>query len=124
MGLFVLDERTNLVYLTAACQGLLGLTTGDWVHGDSRLKIHHDDLKAAMACFHKALGGRACRCNTRVRSADGTYRTLAVDLSPVRWRGQDFVLGVINNVKSARENPGRASKNRRCGKRAAGFDSF
>ena len=116
LGLFVLDRRTNLVYLTAACQRILGLKPGDWVHGDSRMRIHPDDLKGAMACFRKALGGRACRCNTRVRDPAGAYRRLAVDLSPVRWRGQNFVLGVINKAISGREDPGRGTKTRRSGK--------
>jgi PAS domain S-box-containing protein len=113
MGLFVLDKRSNLVYLTAALQRSLGLKTGDWVHGDSRMSIHQDDLKGAMACFRKALRGRACRCNARVRSANGTCRKLVIDLSPVRWRGQHFVLGVINKAISGSKSPDRGTNDRR-----------
>jgi len=100
-GLFVVDEKCNLVYLTAKCQALLGLSTADWVRDECCLPFHPADAKGARARFFRALNGKPCRCRSRVRVADGSYGRMTIDLSPVMWRGREFVLGIISEVRPA-----------------------
>ena len=105
-GLFVVDKKIKLVYVTAACQALLGLSPSDWVRDGRGLRFHPADAKRAGACFLRALNGSPGRCESRVRVADGSYVRMGIDLSPVKWRGREFVLGIINDL---RPGPGRKS---------------
>ena len=100
-GLFVVDEQSNLVYLTAICQALLGLTTSDWVRDERCLRFHPADAKGAGGRFFRALHGSPCRCECRVKVADGSYMQMTMDLSPVKWRGNEFVLGILNDLRPA-----------------------
>jgi PAS domain S-box-containing protein len=99
-GLFVVDEKSRSVYVTAACQALLGLTTSDWVRDERGLNFHPADAKGAGARFFKALHGSPCRCRTRVKVADGSYQRITIDLSPVNWRGREFVMGIVGGVRN------------------------
>lgn len=101
-GLFVLDEGTNLVYLTKPLEALLGLGPGDWVKGDARLKMHPADRGPARDRILRALGGRPCTCKLRVGAASGTYLGLVIDLSPVKWHDHDLVLGVVTGIRPPR----------------------
>lgn len=107
-GLFVVDENFRLVYLTAACQALLGLSTADWVRVERGLMFHPMDAKGAGGRLFSALHDAPCRCQTRIKVADGSYRRMTIELSPVRWRERDFVLGIISEVHGDRRRGKKA----------------
>lgn len=94
-GIFLVDGRLHIVYLTKKCQDMLGLNDRHWVRGNARLKVHPSDARAVAAGINRAQAGGPCRITARIGVAGGSYRRLAIELSPVGWRGKEYVIGLI-----------------------------
>ncbi|MBM4250212.1 MAG: PAS domain S-box protein [Euryarchaeota archaeon] len=94
-GVFLLDGRSRIVYLTKRCQDFLGLSDRHWVRGNARFRVHPSDASAVSARMRRALGGKPCGCTARVKAADGSYKRAGLEFSPVSWRGRSFLLGIV-----------------------------
>jgi PAS domain S-box-containing protein len=103
-GIFLVDGRSRIVFLTKKCQDTLGLNDRHWVRGNARLRAHPSDARAVSAGIRRALGGKQCRIAARLRMADGSFQRMAFELSPVRWRGKDYAVGFMSG---GRKPPGR-----------------
>jgi len=94
-GIFLVDDHSRIVFLTKKCQDLFGLGDRHWVRGNARLRVHVSDSRTVSARIERALAGRLCQATVRIRVADGAFKRVRMDFSPVHWRGRRFVLGVI-----------------------------
>jgi PAS domain S-box-containing protein len=94
-GIFLVDGRSRILFLTKKCQDLLGLNDRHWVRGNARLRVHPKDAKAVSAALRRTLVGSPCRLSARINVADGSHRRMDIELSRVGWRGKDYVIGLI-----------------------------
>ena len=97
-GIFVLDENPNYVYINEECGNIMGLVPKDWIGKRVGLPLHPDDMEKTLSYLMRTISGESGRFEARLRSADGTYRTLDIRLSPMTWAGKRHILGVVTNV--------------------------
>jgi PAS domain S-box-containing protein len=105
-GIFLVDGRSRIVFLTRKCQDMLGLNDRHWVRGNARLRVHPSDARAVAAAVMRALKGAPARINARLLVADGSCKSVELELGPVDWRGKKYVMGFIGGA----EGGGRKKK--------------
>jgi PAS domain S-box-containing protein len=99
----VRDAEGRFLYANAAHETVLGLSPDSLLGQGGHLYIHPDDLAAQRQGLQRVTrDGRAARVVLRLRHADGTWRTVESEASPLLGRGAEGRFVVVARDMSAR----------------------
>jgi diguanylate cyclase (GGDEF)-like protein/PAS domain S-box-containing protein len=97
--IMILDESSRAIYVSAACERVLGFTAEELRATDLGTLMHPDEFDSVRDCLREAIQepGPTAPIELRVRHADGQWRHL--ELVGTNLRDNPAVAGVVLNVR-------------------------
>ena len=103
VGLFVLDENVNYVYINPTCGLIMKQRPEDWVGKRAGSFLHPDDREKVSKYFYAVFKGESRHHEARLQAADGQYRNLDVNLVPLKIDKKPYVLGIVTDITDLRK---------------------